>query len=60
MSVLSKKQVAELLGVSAHTVSRLVQAGKLPAPISFSKRLLRWRMVDVEQALADLALGVTV
>ena len=55
MAILNKKQVAALLGVSPHTVSRLVQAGKLPAPIEFSQRLKRWRMVDVEQALAALA-----
>jgi excisionase family DNA binding protein len=52
--LLSKKELARLLGVSPRSVDRLVAAGQLPRPIKVGA-LSRWRRDDVEQWIASQA-----
>lgn len=50
--LLSRKVVAERLGVSTRTVSRLQRAGRLPA-ITITGRLVRFRQADLQALLND-------
>lgn len=47
-TLLTKKQIAEYLGVTVRSIDRYVAAGELPNPIRIGGRL-RWR----QQALAE-------
>lgn len=51
--LLSKNELAKLLGMSARTVDRLRDARKLPAPVVLSARLLRWDRAAVERWISD-------
>ena len=53
--VLTVKETADLLGVSADTVSKLVKTGQLPA-IRLGKRTVRIPRAALEQWLVDAAL----
>ena len=53
--VLTVKETADLLGVSAATVSKLVKTGQLPA-IRLGKRTVRIPRAALEQWLVDAAL----
>lgn len=44
--------VATALGVSDATVRRWADAGKLPPPHRFSRRVLRWKREEIEQFIA--------
>lgn len=39
---LDKRALAALLGISTRSVDRLRDAGRLPAPVKLSERMLRW------------------
>lgn len=54
-AMLSRIEVARLLGVNARTLRRLVLAGELPAPVRIGKRTVRWRRGDVEEWLGRAA-----
>jgi excisionase family DNA binding protein len=45
--LLKVSEVAELLAVSTREVWRLASAGKIPAPLKLSGRVVRWRSRDV-------------
>ena len=45
-------QVAKMVAVSRRTISRLADAGKLPAPLRIGGSL-RWRLADVRQWIAN-------
>jgi hypothetical protein len=49
--LLSRKQVAQILGTCIHTVAR----NKQLTPIKFNTRLLRYRAEDVEQFIQSAA-----
>jgi excisionase family DNA binding protein len=46
--LLTAGDVAFRLNVSERTVWRWVAAGKLPEPVRYSQRLIRWRACDIE------------
>ena len=50
--VLSRRQVAAVLGVSTTTLWRMVRRREFPAPIRLSRGRVGWRRVTVEQWLA--------
>ena len=52
---LTDRQVGELLGVSAKTVHRMAEDGRLPAPIRISPKRVRWRRGELDQRLAGEA-----
>jgi predicted DNA-binding transcriptional regulator AlpA len=54
MALLTKSDVAQLLGVSTKSVDRWVAAGLLPPPLKITARTLRWPRDTVETAIAGL------
>jgi prophage regulatory protein len=44
---LTRKQVAQLYGVSEDTITEWVKAGKFPPPLRLSARTHRWRWADL-------------
>ncbi len=55
--LLSAKQVAQCLSVSARTVYRMVARGTLPQPIRYTRRLVRWRKSDLMSWLEEQTPG---
>lgn len=55
-TLLTRRQVAGLLGVCTHSVQRLTRKGVLPALI-FNKRLIRYRPETVEAFIAQAKVG---
>jgi len=55
ITLLTAREVADLLGVHVRSVWRLAQAGEIPAPIRISERVVRWRLADLEAHLQRLA-----
>ena len=53
LQVLSRRQVAAVLGVSAATLGRMVHRGEFPAPIRLSRGRVGWRRATVERWLAE-------
>ncbi|MDF0487161.1 transcriptional regulator [Sphingomonas sp. H39-1-10] len=47
--------VEAMLGVHRATVWRMVQDGRLPAPIKFARNVTRWKVGDLRKALAQFA-----
>ncbi len=52
--LLTSQQVAEKLGVCVRTLWRLLAAGKLPQPVRCSRRLVRWKIADVQRYIDSL------
>jgi predicted DNA-binding transcriptional regulator AlpA len=38
----TRSELAELLGVHVNTITKQMQAGAIPPPLSLSQRTLRW------------------
>lgn len=57
VTLLTARQVADLIGVDVRTVWRMAQTGGIPAPIRLSQRVVRWRLADLDAHLANLANG---
>jgi excisionase family DNA binding protein len=57
VTLLTVRQVAELLGVHVRSVWRLVQTRDMPAPIRLSERIVRWRLSDLRDHLNRKAAG---
>lgn len=57
VTLLTARQVADLIGVDVRTVWRMAQTGGIPAPIRLSQRVVRWRLADLDAHLANLASG---
>jgi predicted DNA-binding transcriptional regulator AlpA len=57
VTLLSVRQVADLLGVHPRSVWRLAQTGDIPAPIRLSERVIRWRLTDLRDRLEGMAAG---
>ena len=45
-------EVGELCGISESTVRNRVREGRLPPPVRMSERTVRWRLDDLEEAMA--------
>lgn len=58
VTLLTVRQVADLLGVHVRSVWRLSQTGEIPAPIRLSERVVRWRLADLRDRLDHKAAGV--
>lgn len=55
ITLLTAREVAQLLGVHVRSVWRLAQTGEIPAPLRVSERVVRWRLADLEAHLNQLA-----
>jgi len=51
-ALLSRRQVAALLGVSTETIKRADRSGRLKA-LRFNSRLVRYRRADVERMINE-------
>jgi excisionase family DNA binding protein len=49
--LLTVDQVARCLGVSARSVWRYVALGRLPEPVRFTRRHVRWRSEEIAEAI---------
>ena len=49
------KEIAELFQVQPQTIIRLANAGEFPKPMRLSRRLFRWRKVDIDAHIIFLA-----
>lgn len=49
--MMTKADVADLIGISDHQVTALVKRGVLPEPVRLSNKLLRWHTDEVIQAI---------
>jgi predicted DNA-binding transcriptional regulator AlpA len=54
LDLMSAAAVARRLAITTRTLYRLVEAGLVPAPIRFSRKLVRWRAADIERCLEQL------
>lgn len=52
--LLTAQEVARRLSIGVRTLYRLADAGVLPRPIRFSRKLVRWRTADIERYLREL------
>ena len=52
--LLTSQQVANRLAISLRTVWRLVRAGKLPQPVRFNRKLVRFKAADIAAYVRDL------
>lgn len=50
----SADDVAVILRVSRRTVFRMRQRGELPPPVEVSRRIVRWRLTELQEHLAKL------
>jgi excisionase family DNA binding protein len=53
--LLTARQVARRLSFSTRTLYRLVKNGNFPQPVRYSRKLVRWRTVDIEAYLSRTA-----
>jgi len=51
VQLLDAREVAGLLRISMPTLWRCVKQERIPKPIRFGPRLLRWRLRDIERCL---------
>ena len=52
--LLPSQQVADRLAGSVRTLWRLVAAGKVPQPVRYNRKLVRWKTADVTHYIASL------
>jgi excisionase family DNA binding protein len=52
--LLTAKEVAHRLSIAVRTLQRLVSAGVVPAPIRITRKIIRWRVTDIDRYLKGL------
>lgn len=57
VTLLTARQVANLLGVHVRSVWRMSHAGQIPPPIRLADRVVRWRLADLQALLDGIASG---
>ncbi len=55
--LLKAQQVAQRLSISVRTLWRLVDRGKFPRPIRYTRKLVRWKTSDLTDWLARQTSG---
>jgi len=50
------KEVAEIFQCQPQTILRLANAGEFPKPMRLSRRLFRWRKIDIQNHISFLAM----
>jgi predicted DNA-binding transcriptional regulator AlpA len=53
-TLLTAKEVAHRLSIAVRTLHRLVSAGVVPAPIRITRKIIRWRVGDIDRYLNEL------
>jgi predicted DNA-binding transcriptional regulator AlpA len=59
VDLLTSQQVADRLSISVRTLWRLVARGSFPPPIRYSRKLVRWKTVEVDRYVQELSARVT-
>ena len=52
VALLDVRAAARLIGVSARSVRRLADCGRMPAPLRLTGGLIRWRRSDLDEWIA--------
>jgi excisionase family DNA binding protein len=52
--LLTAQQIAYRLSISVRTVWRMLERQELPQPIRYNRKLVRWRVTDIDQYVAGL------
>ena len=55
VDLLTAKQVCKTLSMSKTSLWRLVKSGRFPKPLKFGPRATRWRLDEVNAAIAQLS-----
>jgi excisionase family DNA binding protein len=53
--LLTAQDVARRLSIGVRTLWRLVAQGKLPQPIRYTRKLVRWRAMDIDRYIQSLS-----
>ena len=53
--LLTAKDVARRLSIGVRTLWRLVAQKRLPQPIRYTRKLVRWKTSDIEQYVRSLS-----
>ena len=49
MRIIRKQELTKILNVSSQTIWRMQKRGELPSRIQISKRVVGWRLRDIEE-----------
>ena len=52
--LITSQQVANRLAISIRTLWRLVRAGKVPQPVRYNRKLVRWKAIDLTRYIETL------
>jgi excisionase family DNA binding protein len=55
MKLLTKNELAQRLQLSRSTIDRLVRAGRLPQPVRFSRKTVRWPVESIQTQIDKLS-----
>ena len=58
--LMTSQQVANRLAISIRTLWRLVRAGKVPQPVRYNRKLVRWKTADLTRYIAALTVEARV
>ncbi|MFO0843917.1 MAG: helix-turn-helix domain-containing protein [Gemmataceae bacterium] len=53
--LLTSQQVANRLAVSVRTLWRLLAAGKIPQPVRYNRKLVRWKAAELARYIESLS-----
>ena len=52
--LMTSQQVANRLAISVRTLWRLVRAGKVPQPVRYNRKLVRWKAAELTRYIETL------
>ena len=52
--LLTSSEVAERLNISMRTLWRMVKARRIPQPIRYTHKLVRWKKIDIDRYIESL------
>ena len=58
--LMTSQQVANRLAISIRTLWRLVRAGKVPQPVRYNRKLVRWKAIDLTRYIETLSCEVRI
>ena len=53
--LLTPRAVAARLSISERTLWRMVAQGRLPQPIRYTRKLVRWKTTDIDRYIQSLS-----
>ena len=53
--LLTAQDVARRLSIGVRTLWRMVAQGKLPQPIRYTRKLVRWKATDIDRYIQSLS-----